>query len=256
MASHHHDYYLHNSLYSDFLETQDVSDFRRYIDTIQAYVSTEKTFLDVGCGTGIVVDYLAQEGYKASGVEISDSSLIIAQKKCGTYLKYDGSTLPFLDNDFDMVGSFNVLEHVENVSRFLTESIRVTKPGGFIVVCTPNFLSLTNSYHYRTSGIYRKLTNLVFLLMKSIINFFLKQPVFDTFPPVERSDFHPDDDAINLTNPVDLVWWAKRNNLDVVTWYGTTVYSVGLGANVKEFMCTHWPFKYIMGSILIVYRKK
>jgi len=52
----------------------------------------------------------------------------------------DGECLPFDDNRFDAGVSFEVLEHTPNPARLLSELARVVKPGGAVVVSTPNTL--------------------------------------------------------------------------------------------------------------------
>ena len=51
---------------------------------------------------------------------------------------YNGKRL-LEDGHFTAVGAFNVLEHVDDPSGFLDELVRVTRPGGVVVVSSPNF---------------------------------------------------------------------------------------------------------------------
>ena len=89
-----------------------------------------KTVLDVGCGLGLMVYYLRLLGVKAYGVEISKYALKSAYSKVKKYLSYgDVLKLPFEDNSYDLVTSFDVLEHVETESlkKAVLECNRVTK---------------------------------------------------------------------------------------------------------------------------------
>ena len=68
---------------------------------------------------------------------------------------------------------------------------------------------------------------------------------------VKAEKFSPDDDACNLTNPIDLKKWAKKNNLKLLYWSSNTNYAQGL-MKLLDFSL----IKYIKGSSFMVYRKK
>jgi 2-polyprenyl-3-methyl-5-hydroxy-6-metoxy-1,4-benzoquinol methylase len=216
------DYYKNNKSYSTFLEKGEIGYFKLYTDLIQKYKPSKNIrVLDVGCGTGIVVDWLNRKGLNATGVEVSLSSIALARKRKGTFVSYEGKKLPFQDNSFDIVGSYAVIEHVDDVAIFLSECKRVCKPGGVLIVAAPNFLSVTSSYHYRTKGVIRKLKNIYLTLIKAIKIPFGSQVVFDKFEPVIDKTFHPDDDAVNLINPIDLFRWGINGRMTCLDFIGS-----------------------------------
>jgi len=90
--------------------------------------------LDVGCGDGTTVRVLADKGVEAVGVDLRPSPW----PEGPSFVLGDGSCLPFRDGSFDAVGSFTVLEHLTDPERFIRESVRVLRPGGRIVVASPN----------------------------------------------------------------------------------------------------------------------
>ncbi|MEM1884782.1 MAG: class I SAM-dependent methyltransferase [Candidatus Jordarchaeales archaeon] len=96
-----------------------------------------KRALDVGCAYGFVVELLSRIGYDAVGVDIS-SYAVRRGRKAGLLLEADAGHLPFAGNTFDLVTCFAVLEHLLNLEKALREIARVMKPGGIIVVTTPN----------------------------------------------------------------------------------------------------------------------
>ncbi|MEE8116792.1 MAG: class I SAM-dependent methyltransferase, partial [Gemmatimonadales bacterium] len=61
-------------------------------------------------------------------------------------------SLPIEDDTFDCVVSIEVIEHVENHFQFMRELLRVTKPGGMVILTTPNVLSLTSRWYYFRYG--------------------------------------------------------------------------------------------------------
>jgi len=89
-----------------------------------------KNCLDVGCGTGEFVSALRKLGIEAYGVEISKAALEIADKKIKPYLKEgDITNIPYPDNSFDLVLTFDVMEHLERtkIKKAIEETIRVTR---------------------------------------------------------------------------------------------------------------------------------
>lgn len=89
-----------------------------------------KNCLDVGCGTGRLVYYLRKLGIEAYGVEISSAALQLVPKEIKPYVKYgDILNLPYPRNSFDLVLTFDVLEHLERakLKKAVQETIRVSK---------------------------------------------------------------------------------------------------------------------------------
>lgn len=89
--------------------------------------------LDVACGTGYGTALLG-----AVGVDLSRASLAYAAKRYpAKYVAADAQRLPF-GREFDTVVSFETLEHVPDPARFVEECARVLRPGGTLIVSTPN----------------------------------------------------------------------------------------------------------------------
>lgn len=95
--------------------------------------------LDVGCGTGKLVKYLVNKGFKVVGC---DPFSIREPNKL--FIKAKATSLPFPDNSFDLLTSVSVVEHLEKkeCSKFIDEAGRVLRPGGCIFLVTPNFNSV------------------------------------------------------------------------------------------------------------------
>jgi len=89
-----------------------------------------KNCLDVGCGTGKLVKWLRFLGIDAFGIEISKDALELAEKKVKPFLKLGNIVkIPYPENYFDLVVSFDVLEHLERskIKKAILETIRVSK---------------------------------------------------------------------------------------------------------------------------------
>jgi SAM-dependent methyltransferase len=98
--------------------------------------------LDVGCGTGETDRYLAPAIGSLHGADISQRSIERAREANPDvdYRAYDGETLPFDENEFDLSFSINVLHHVEPGDRaaVVAELGRVVRPGGLVAIAEHN----------------------------------------------------------------------------------------------------------------------
>jgi SAM-dependent methyltransferase len=102
-------------------------------------------FLDVGCGIGLIAAEVIPHAGALVGVDLSEDVVAEASRRnpAGTFHAYDGVTLPFPDDSFDVTFSVCVLHHVEpdHRSRFTAELRRVTRRGGQIVIFEHNPLN-------------------------------------------------------------------------------------------------------------------
>jgi uridylate kinase len=89
-----------------------------------------KNCLDIGCGKGRLVKYLRMMGVEAYGVELSKHALEMADPAVKSYLRQGSITdLPYDTGEFDVVVSFDVMEHIERIKirKAVEESIRVSR---------------------------------------------------------------------------------------------------------------------------------
>ena len=100
--------------------------------------------LDIGCGGGIIAEDLARISRSTTGIDISKASLETAKQhalESGLtidYIEAYAEELPFSDNSFDLVSCCDVLEHVNDVPKVISEISRVLRPGGVFVYDTVN----------------------------------------------------------------------------------------------------------------------
>jgi SAM-dependent methyltransferase len=99
--------------------------------------------LDVGCGTGALAARLSAAGYEMTGVDSSEGMLDVLSARAPEVhaVKGSGRSLPFPDDNFDLVLSVAVMHHVadaEDVRRTLAEMVRVARPSGRILVWDHN----------------------------------------------------------------------------------------------------------------------
>ena len=98
-----------------------------------------KKLLDAGCGTGWFSKGAAERGAQVTSMDLGENLLAEVKKKCDTE-RVVGSILemPFPDNHFDIVVSSEVIEHTPEPEKAIKEIFRVLKPGGIMVLSTPN----------------------------------------------------------------------------------------------------------------------
>lgn len=101
----------------------------------------DKTVLDVACGVGYGSSYLGKVARRVVGVEIDKESVEYArshyQSAHVTFEEMDAAKLRFEDSSFDVVCSFETIEHLRDIPAYLSEITRVLKKDGVYVVSTP-----------------------------------------------------------------------------------------------------------------------
>ncbi|MBM3273020.1 class I SAM-dependent methyltransferase, partial [Candidatus Kaiserbacteria bacterium] len=97
-----------------------------------------KQVLDAGCGDGWYTARIARTGARVKGIDYSERAVRFAQAIVDTAEFATGSlsALPYPDHSFDVVFSFQVLEHIppDELPKAISEIARVTKPDGKIIV--------------------------------------------------------------------------------------------------------------------------
>ena len=101
-----------------------------------------RNVLDLGCGDGRSYDLFHRlvPDCRWTGVDIEDSPEVNARVRDDVnFVTYDGETLPFESGSFDLVYSYQVMEHVRYPERVLDEVRRVLRPGGLFIGQTSQF---------------------------------------------------------------------------------------------------------------------
>lgn len=111
--------------------------------------------LEIGCANGDLSVFIASHGSFLYGVDIDPIAVDLARHKAAK-LGFDscrfqignGYQLQFQENMFDTVVVAEVLEHVDDPKKIITEAYRVCKPGGTILISVPNGYSIPDPDHY------------------------------------------------------------------------------------------------------------
>jgi ubiquinone/menaquinone biosynthesis C-methylase UbiE len=119
--------------------------YDRFSDVIHEHVRRGDVMLDAGCGSGRVFQYAFSEHQRPRlivGVDLTEEPR--ANRNVDAAARADLARLPFRDASFDIVISSHVAEHLTRPEAVFSELARVLKPGGRLLILTPN------RWHYVT----------------------------------------------------------------------------------------------------------
>jgi SAM-dependent methyltransferase len=119
--------------------------YDRFSDVIHEHVRQGDVMLDAGCGSGRVFQYQFDDVQRPRlivGVDVTDEPK--GNRNIDTAARADLGALPFRDGKFDVAISSHVAEHLTQPERVFGELARVLKPGGLLLILTPN------RWHYVT----------------------------------------------------------------------------------------------------------
>lgn len=111
-----------------------------------------KRVLDIACGTGYGSNLLAQKAESVDGVDIDETVIMKAavryKQKNLVFTKGSVEKIPFDNSSFDVVVSFETLEHITEHDSMMAEMKRVLKPGGILIISTPDKLNYSDLNEY------------------------------------------------------------------------------------------------------------
>jgi len=116
------------------------------VRTILKYLGTNQRIIDIGCNDGAITALFRDLGNEVIGVDLKEV-IKIAQKNYPDikFINFDASNIfPIDDNSFDVVVASELIEHLINDVLFLRAYYRILKPGGRLILTTPNFAFIRN----------------------------------------------------------------------------------------------------------------
>lgn len=115
-------------------------------------------FLEVGCGTGYVLQGVAAAfpAARLTATEAQTEGLRFAAERVprAAFLQMDARRMPF-DREFDVTGAFDVIEHIDDDAAVLGEVHRATRPGGGVLLTVPQHPFLWSEYDVRAHHVRR-----------------------------------------------------------------------------------------------------
>lgn len=200
-----------------------------YASLLDGALGAGASILDLGCGRATSTRRLVRRGRPAVGVDLS-FHLLHGSGKEGDPLPLvvaRADQLPFRDGSFEGIGMNNLLEHVADVPAVLREVERVTASGGKILIISPNLLtplrplkallgggkgSVSLTFYGGRLGALGAIVGQGFWLLQKRLSrrarFLYRSPDLQRFEK-------PDDDAVYLCTPLDLMRWFQARGCSV-----------------------------------------
>ncbi len=116
---------------------------------IRERMKKESRILDMSCGCGTFLLYGLHNGWDVWGIEpetwkrsyyrMKIQAAGYSSRYAQRFIAALGETLPFADSSFDLVTTYQTLEHVQDVRACMQEMLRVLKPGGILYIIAPDY---------------------------------------------------------------------------------------------------------------------
>ena len=136
------DHYTSTYSRADYLSPLTVKRYHELLDKFEPYRKSNR-LIDVGCGIGYFLQVAKERGWQVYGTEYTDDAVKICRDK--GFNIHQGKLDPsvYEPGFFDIVTSFEVLEHINNPNEELANFNTILRQGGLVYFTTPNFNSLS-----------------------------------------------------------------------------------------------------------------
>lgn len=193
-------------------------------------------YLEVGCGTGFVLKMVCETfaDWQKFATEAQPESFEFVQKRVPqtvTFYQMDACQIPFRE-EFDAIGAFDVIEHIEDDVAAINEIHAALKPGGFFILSVPQHMFLWSGFdevgchfrRYSAAELKNKLTDAGFELLVSTSFNSLLLPLMLLSRSLSRKDQSGQVDVLaelRLSRPMNRV-------LSAVLWVEFQLIRLGL----------------------------
>ena len=126
---------------NDYLSPLTIKRYNELLDKLEKYRSSNN-ILDIGCGIGYFLVEAKKRGWNVYGLEYEQRAVEICKKKGIATFKGGIVDVNFEENMFDVITSFEVIEHINNPMEELKKIKRILRKDGVFYITTPNFNSL------------------------------------------------------------------------------------------------------------------
>ena len=137
----------HYGTYSrnDYLSPITIKRYHEILDFLEPFRKTNK-LIDVGCGIGHFLKVAKERGWEVYGTEFTDDAIEICEAKGIKMHKGVLNPENYEPESFDVIVSFEVIEHINNPNEELTSFNKILRKGGATYITTPNFSSISRRY--------------------------------------------------------------------------------------------------------------
>ncbi len=166
----------------DYLSEVTIKRYNELLDIFEKYRNTNN-ILDVGCGIGYFLEVAKSRGWNVYGTEFSDRAVEICEQKGIVMHKGTLDSVDYIEGQFDVITSFEVLEHVAYPDDIM-KCVKFLRVAGATYFTTPNFNSIIRRYQKSECDILSKNDHpehITFFTKKSMRRLLLKyglKPVF------------------------------------------------------------------------------
>jgi SAM-dependent methyltransferase len=171
---------------------------------LRHYFPEAQSFFEIGCGTGFVLAGIREKfpQMRLAGSEIFADGLAIAKARLPNVALYqmDARRIPF-EREFDVVGAFDVLEHITEDQKVLVQMFNAAQPGGGLLVTVPQhpFLWSASDDHamhqrrYNRAELRRKVESAGFQIQRitSFNSLLLPLMIWSRLRRTDNHDFQP-----------------------------------------------------------------
>jgi SAM-dependent methyltransferase len=213
-----------------------------YRDLIRRNLSAGQQVLDAGCGRQMKVCKELSNTARVVGIDL-DSALETDNREAPFGIRGDLSRLPFSSDYFDMVISRSVVEHLEDPAQVFREFHRVLKPGGKIVIVTPNKYDYVSVIAGMTPySLHRLLVSKIFQVSED-----------DVFPTLYRANtISSIREALSTAGLVEMEL-RTINHYPAYLMFSPALFRLGI---LYERLTSLKPFRSLRGSLLCVFEKR
>ncbi len=153
------------------------------------------SMIEIGCGNGSVLQFLKSKGVDIEGGDLFLEALQFCRKRVDVPLyQLDARNTPFADEQYDVVGLFDVIEHIDDDEAVLKETYRICKSGGRVILTVPanrwlwSYFDVMSRHkrRYSRKELYQKLQRAGFVIEKISFYVFFLFPLFFLYRAVEN----------------------------------------------------------------------
>lgn len=127
---------------NDYLSPITVKRYHQILDQFEPFRKTNN-IIDIGCGIGYFAEVAKERGWNVYGTEFTDEAIAICKKKGINMQQGKVNPSHYPNEHFDMITSFEVIEHINNPLEEIEIFFKILRPGGGVYLTTPNFNSIS-----------------------------------------------------------------------------------------------------------------
>jgi len=204
-----------------------------------------KKILEIGCATGELLLQAKQLGAETHGLEISDYAASVAREKGLNVITGTTDDEPFENGSFDIVMCFEVIEHVISPQKFAKQLASLLKPGGFLLISTPNYACVYR-YGEQWFGFQESFEHIYFFSLNALNKLFINAKM--QFKYTESSKF--------IGGPIEHFGVIGRQ-IERIKTYAYFVSQIGFLNTIKAISMRSSPtYPFALGHEMIVLYQK